>query len=243
MEGDQLKVQYIYHSCFLVETKNTILLFDYYKGVMPELDNKKKIYVFVSHKHQDHFCIDIFKLSKRYDNVTYILSKDIKMNEKYMNRKGVPLEAREKIFYVGKEEESFFDEVKVETLTSTDEGVAFLVGVEGKQIYHAGDLNWWTWVGETKQDAIRRKESFMKEMEKIKGRYFDVAFVPLDPRQEEGFYLGFDCFMKTTDTKIAFPMHCWGEYSVISKLKSMECGKEYREKIVEMDRENMVFLL
>ena len=38
--------------------------------------------------------------------------------------------------------------VRIRTLKSTDEGVAFLVEAEGKSIYHAGDLNWWYWEGE-----------------------------------------------------------------------------------------------
>ena len=35
-------------------------------------------------------------------------------------------------------------------LKSTDEGVAFLVEVNGVVIYHAGDLNWWHWDEEPK---------------------------------------------------------------------------------------------
>ena len=240
---NKLKVQYIYHSCFLVETENTILIFDYFKGRLPDLDDRKKIYVFASHKHNDHLSFDIFRWSEKYRNITYILSKDIKMNENYMNRKEIPVQIRSQIYYIGKEETSLFDKVKVETLTSTDEGVAFLVTVDGKSIYHAGDLNWWSWIGETEEEAIDRERRFIREMEKIQGRSFDIAFVPLDPRQEERFFWGFDYFMRVTETKIAFPMHCWGDYSIIAILKEMGCAKGYKEKIIEIDRENMSFAL
>ena len=37
------------------------------------------------------------------------------------------------------------DGVAIETLKSTDEGVAYIVHSDGITIYHAGDLNWWHW--------------------------------------------------------------------------------------------------
>jgi hypothetical protein len=55
--------------------------------------------------------------------------------------------------------------------------------------------------------------------------------VVLDPRLEDKFYLGFDYFMKNTDTDEVYPMHCWGDNSVIERLKNMECSEKYRHKI------------
>ena len=55
-----LKVTYIYHSGFLVETERSYLLFDYWKGEIPPLDYKKELYIFASHAHRDHFSEDIF---------------------------------------------------------------------------------------------------------------------------------------------------------------------------------------
>ncbi len=50
-----MRVTYIGHSGFSVELESHILLFDYYEGTMPEFDPAKKLLVFASHSHPDHF--------------------------------------------------------------------------------------------------------------------------------------------------------------------------------------------
>ena len=60
-----MKVTYIFHSSFLVETEKNYLLFDYFKGDIPEMDPEKQLVVLVSHRHEDHFSPDIYKLSER----------------------------------------------------------------------------------------------------------------------------------------------------------------------------------
>ena len=57
-----MNVTYIYHSSFLVETMSGYLLFDYFKGDLPELSPYKPLYVFVSHGHGDHFSASIFTI-------------------------------------------------------------------------------------------------------------------------------------------------------------------------------------
>lgn len=46
-----MKITYINHSGFLVETENCYYVFDYYKGEMPRLDKSKEAIVFCSHFH------------------------------------------------------------------------------------------------------------------------------------------------------------------------------------------------
>lgn len=74
-------LRYIFHSGFLLETSQCILVFDYWMdpaGVMSVYMNTcKPVYVFSSHFHEDHFTKEIFKWKNRIPNVTYILSKDI----------------------------------------------------------------------------------------------------------------------------------------------------------------------
>lgn len=43
---DKVTVTYIKHSGFLVETKESYLLFDYWEGKLPELQYDKELYVF-----------------------------------------------------------------------------------------------------------------------------------------------------------------------------------------------------
>ncbi len=44
-----MKITYINHSGFLIETKDCYYIFDYYKGELPPLDKKKEVIVFCSH--------------------------------------------------------------------------------------------------------------------------------------------------------------------------------------------------
>ncbi|MFA6939847.1 MAG: MBL fold metallo-hydrolase [Clostridiaceae bacterium] len=230
-----MNINYIEHSCFSIELDNVILLFDYYTGKLPEFNPEKTIYVFSSHKHQDHFSFSIFKLLKEYPHVRYILSKDIKrkFGAKFFYNQGVDEKVYKEIQFIGSCDTLETPELLIETLTSTDEGAAFIVNAEGKTFYHAGDLNLWTWDCDSEGDNKDMTDRFEIEMAKIKGRHFDAAFLVLDPRQKDKFCLGFDYFMRVTNTDKAYPMHFWKDTSVISRLKAMECSKPYRSKIAD----------
>lgn len=238
-----MRVTYIYHSCFVVELDEVIFIFDYFIGELPEFSKDKRIVVFVSHKHQDHFNYAIFQLALNYHHITYVLSKDTKMSENYKKRIGIPKEAEETIIYINKNETLQLDgnSIVIHTLESTDQGVAYVLDAYGNSLYHAGDLNWWTWIGETEEEYENMKQQFYIQMERIKNKHFDIAFVPLDPRQEDRFYWGMDAFMRYTDTNYVFPMHFWEEYSIITKLQDMDLAKEYSDKIVKLTKPGQVF--
>jgi hypothetical protein len=55
------------------------------------MDFSKKIFVFSSHHHMDHFNIEIFQLLKNFNSVSYIFYKDIykKYNQKFFTSHGV----------------------------------------------------------------------------------------------------------------------------------------------------------
>lgn len=229
-----MNVTYIEHSCFSVELDKVILLFDYFKGELPIFDKEKTIYVFSSHNHHDHFNISIFQLLKRYPKVKYVLSKDIKkkFGRKFFNTNGVDDETYNEIEFISINTIFETSDLHIETLNSTDEGVAFIVTADDKTIYHSGDLNLWAWNHKSEISNENMRKHYEKEIEKIKNRHFDVAFVVLDPRQEEWFYLGFDYFMKNTHTDKVYPMHFWNDNSVIQRLKGMNCSEAYRDKII-----------
>ena len=201
---------------------------------MPEFDPAKKLLVFASHSHPDHFNREILKLADVYPNVEYIFPKDIRIAKK---------EQRESEHFMRKRDEITVGDTKVKSLRSTDEGVAFLVRCEDRIIYHAGDLNWWHW--EEEDDAYNRmmRGDYQKEIETLAGEKIDLAFVVLDPRQEEQFYWGFDWYMRHTDTKIVFPMHMWKQYEVQDRLIGMEVSEPYREKIMRVREKGQVFEL
>lgn len=231
-----MKITYIHHSSFCVELENSILLFDYFKGELPKFDTNKKLYVFASHFHEDHFNKCIFDIQNVHPDVTYILSKDIKRHRsKY-------IKAAKNSVILNFNENISIDDMKIKTLESSDIGVAFLIKIEGKVIYHAGDLNWWHWEGENSDEENKYAENKFKDgIDKIKDLDIDLAFVPLDPRQGDFYYLGFNYFMENTNTKVAFPMHMWGDFSLCKTFKSSEYAKDYKDRVIEISKDNQVF--
>ncbi|MEG0360552.1 MAG: MBL fold metallo-hydrolase [Longicatena sp.] len=221
-----MQITYLYHSAFLIELEQHILLFDYVEGNLPAFDMSKEIVVFVTHAHSDHFSRVIFDLRKHYPNVRYILSDDIKTVQE------------SDILFVKANEMYEVGNMNIQTLCSTDCGVAFLVKVEDKTIYHAGDLNWWDWTLEdTLAESEKMKQDYVKEIMKLKDQEIDVAMVPVDDRLGEGFDKGIDVFMELTNTKKVVPMHMWGKYEIIRKLEN----KAYQAKIVRIKKENESF--
>lgn len=233
-----MKVTYIYHSCYIVELDNEILVFDYFMGKLPEFNKNKKLYFFASHKHQDHFSMNVFKYAEKYPEIKYILSNDIRISEKYLEQNGYSKELKNKIVKVGKHDDKIIDGIKVETLKSNDAGVAFLVTAEDKCIYHAGDLNWWHWEGEPESYNSSLEFKYTMEIDKLKERKIDVAFVPLDSRLNTSFYKGIDYFARTTKAELIFPMHMWRKYEIVDRLKRSEITKNYRHRIITVEKEN-----
>ena len=74
-----MKVTYINHSGFLIETRDCYYIFDYYKGELSNLDKEKEVIVFCSHFHQDHFNPQIFGILEDM-GMTYqaVLANDIR---------------------------------------------------------------------------------------------------------------------------------------------------------------------
>lgn len=233
-----MKITYIHHSSFAVELSKVILLFDYYAGPLPEFSQDKMLVVFASHAHGDHFSTVIFELAQEREKIQYVLSGDI-------NREKVPEELLGKVRFVkaGEKFPLISGEMEIETFKSTDEGVAFWISCEGKEIYHAGDLNNWWWEGEDKAWNHNMAANYKREIGKMAGRTADISFVPLDPRQERWFYLGMEEFMGKVRAKAVFPMHFWKDYSIIEKMKEHPASEGWRDRIVEIHREGEEFII
>ena len=229
-----MKVTYIYHSGFVVECETCTLIFDYYTGELPSFNPELPVYFFASHKHADHFSMSIFKLWNAYEKVTYVMSTDIKCNEKYLTRHGISPEVKEHMIHVGKNQTVLIDDLTVETLKSTDAGVAFFVTVEGKTLYHAGDLNWWYWEKESKDWNNHMEKQFKEEMQKVNGRQITAAFLPLDPRLQKGYAKGFTWFCDHVDVNYIFPMHMWEDYEVVDRFLEEYGETSYANRIMKV---------
>lgn len=218
-----------------------MILFDFIGGPLPELASDKKLLVFASHRHQDHFSKHIFQLADSHPDICFILSDDIWQNQ-------VPEEYYCRTIFIDSGRTRRLDAdpgTRISTFRSTDEGVAFLVETEGTVIYHAGDLNDWVWKGENNAWNQNMSANYTKELANISaaGLLPDVAFLPLDGRQEEWFYLGFHEFMETVGAGQVFPMHFWDDYCIIDRLKALPCTANYRERIMSVERPGQEFHL
>lgn len=226
-----MKVTYIYHSGYLVETEPATLLFDYYKGKLPAFPADKPLIVFASHKHPDHFNLRIFDLQNHPGGVTYVFGNDIRLSDRYMERHGIDPAVKSKVHRMSPHTTLSLPaggktEIRIHTLRSTDVGVAFYVESGNDRIYHAGDLNWWHWEGEAddfnqEQERVYQEEiGYLKELLEADAKnppVLDVAFVPLDPRLGEAYCYGMDYFLSRIPVKEVYPMHMWEDDRIIDR--------------------------
>ena len=212
-----MHITYMGHSGFLVETASAYYLFDYIRGTLPDFSSEKPLYVLASHSHEDHFSPLIFESTLASKATQYLLSSDIQ--KKYKRRPPEWLTKHaDSIKWVSRGSSFILKNAAGRALVSTDIGVAFAIREnDGTSFYHAGDLNWWHWEGESKAWNRNMESNYKHEIDKLHGETFDAAFVPLDPRLESAYYYGLDYFMKQVHADHIFPMHFWEDYSVISR--------------------------
>ena len=219
-----MKINYIHHSGFLIESNSCYYLFDYEKGHLPRMDVTKPIFVLSSHGHHDHYNPEIFFMLKTLGMQTIyaILSGDIKIPENVNVMQVFP----------GKDYNLCLGQ-KLTTFESTDLGVAFLIEDQDKMIYHAGDLNDWVWEGENASYNEQMTQNYREQIhllaDKLNGREMDVAFVVLDPRQEKDYDRGLCYFLEHILVKSVYPMHYWGQPDIIDTL--LKEHPEYKAKI------------
>lgn len=214
---DILNYKYIYHSCFILEFESYILIFDYYKNPDGKEDylnevfsskksSNKKILVFSSHSHYDHFNPEILEWSKKHFDISYILSSDIYENNSISLKNN---------YFIARENEkiSFDSNIEIFSFGSTDLGVSFLVKINNNLIFHAGDLNWWNWGEEdTEEEALEMENNFKMIISNIENTAknlgnIDIAFFPIDPRLGIHSKDGADYFIQVLNPKNLVPMH------------------------------------
>lgn len=209
-----MRATFIDHSGFLVELPSVTLLFDWWKGELPALRPGIPLLVFASHHHEDHFKPEIFALDDGSREVRFLLGKDARLSPRNRERWGVSDATAGKCVTLGGGRTiEPLPGVTVETLTSTDEGVAFLVTADGETVFHAGDLNWWHWAGEDVSWNMQMALHFKEYTKPLQGRHIDLAMLPLDPRLGEDGFRGPRYFLELALIARFLPMHQWGNFA------------------------------
>jgi len=209
----QLRITHYYHSGFSVEADDLLFVFDYWRGekqelhgrlqIMPEqLSKYRHVYVFISHEHIDHLDPVVFTW-KDSASITYIVSSDM------------PVGTRGKRMAPGDTLE-LEPQVSVTAFDSTDLGVSFLLNIQGKKIFHAGDLNFWHWRDESSLKEIEEAEmEFIRAVKPISKESVDIAFFPVDPRQGTMFEAGANYFILQVKPRLLIPMHYFHKTEII----------------------------
>ncbi len=169
------------------------------RGVIDERPGR--LYVLSSHSHADHFNPEVLTWRQERPDVQFIFSKDILENQ---------LAEPDDACYFDREEYGQMGYWKYEAFGSTDLGISFLLHLDGKLIFHAGDLNNWHWKEESTGEEVREAENaYFSELDVISrhvGR-IDLVMFPVDPRLGKDYMLGAKQFVDRFQVGTFVPMH------------------------------------
>ncbi|PRX29471.1 L-ascorbate metabolism protein UlaG (beta-lactamase superfamily) [Orenia metallireducens] len=237
-------IYHLYHSGVAIKTADHFLIFDYYNdtpnkgnrnivnGVITNdiLKREDNIIVFVTHNHHDHFNPIIFDWEKLNSDITYILSDDVEAEEED-NR-----------YTMTKYQEiNWENDIYIKAYGSTDQGLSYYVEVDGLKIFHAGDLSWWDWKRFTEEERKTEEEDYKEEIEKLTEKEVDLAFVPVDPRLEESYYLGGRYFAETIKPQMIVPIHFTHKYDITKKFAQELKDLQVDGAIIERRGEKIKF--
>jgi len=222
VKTEDAHIRYLGHSGFLVDTPRCVYIFDYWVGSIPPLDPEKPVCMLASHAHHDHYETAVFPKLRAAGakHLFAVLSDDIHYSSYPADVPVFPIAANERM--------TLPDGSHLTTLRSTDQGVAFLLETESGTYYHAGDLNDWTWPGEPENENAAMCADYQAEIRKLRRTEIDVAFVVLDPRQDEAYADGMSFFLDTVPVKRVYAMHDWETPELIGKYLEeypQHCGK------------------
>ena len=215
-----VRVTHIYHSGFVIDMERTVLIFDWFSGKLPDFDHGKKVMVFVTHGHADHYSPRIWELRNSCSNITYVLECCTAPE-----RKG------DCIMHVQPGRHYEQDRILIYAIRSNDEGVAYVVSTEGYNFFHAGDLGVWHWSDGSDHDNAYSRRIYRRQLEKISGWDFDAAMIPVDPRLGDHAFLAADDFMRLVGCRCMFPMHYWNRRKEALSFLQNEKLDSYRDKI------------
>ncbi|NLY72974.1 MAG: hypothetical protein GX079_04730 [Tissierellia bacterium] len=180
-------INYIYHSCYEILTDKYQIIIDYFRGPI-NLRKDREIIFLVSHGHEDHYTKEIHSMA---DWVFLWEGID------YRDEKTIPLAPGDEYLY---------KDISIRTSGSTDQGLSFEIGVEGKRLIHVGDLNNWIWPEDSQEERRAMEEDFLSYLSVFK-KEPDILFFPVDYRLGENYDSGVDQALEILRPSLLFPLH------------------------------------
>ena len=217
---------YIFHSAFAIECKTCTLIIDFWRDAETEtykegfvqhylLKKEKPIYVLSSHFHGDHFNPEILKWKNKNPNITYIFGKDILIEQ---------LADLNDANYLDKGDSYKDNLITIKAFGSTDSGISFLINIENKTLFHAGDLNNWHWSDEASPEESKEAENnYLKELAILQKEVsvIDLAMFPVDNRMGSDYDRGAKQFIEAIDVKKFAPMHFGRQYDAANTFEKV----------------------
>lgn len=216
-------LRYVFHDCFVLQTEVCAVVFDYWStadgeqefpAFLDSLDPQKPLYVLVSHHHKDHYSKYVFGWQHRFPKIHYILSKDTaKFARRYLKEDSLfngEKVAPEKVTVLRPGEVYGDDCLEIRAFGSTDIGNSYVVTVEGKTVFHAGDLNAWMWKDESTDEEVQEAiGAYQKILDDIKEVFpaLDICMMPVDSRIGTDYFTGAHMLVCQIRTAHFFPMH------------------------------------
>jgi L-ascorbate metabolism protein UlaG (beta-lactamase superfamily) len=188
------------HSAWAVKTKGHFLIFDYAyrtekqdKGLSDGYINtdeiaNENVYIFSSHRHSDHFAPYVLEWQEIIKNIKYIFGWKARQDDTHIRALH--------------NKHLMIDDIEIWTLKSSDDGVAFLISVDGLYIYHGGDHAYWEEPKNIYTDEIDYIAQFSRNV--------DIAFMPVvqySGNRPENLTEGAAYTMTKLNPKVMFPMH------------------------------------
>ncbi len=133
LQDQKALIWYLGHSGWAMKTPNHFLIFDYADAksglIEPEDLKNEKVVVFASHQHYDHYDPSLHRWADTIEDITYVYGWQSIDQPHVLN-----VEARAN---------ARIGDIDIATSRSTDEGVTYLVKVDGLTLFHAGDHADW----------------------------------------------------------------------------------------------------
>lgn len=225
-----MELTYLYNSGFVLENEGQTLIFDYYHDSPQKYVHKKAlknegvVYVFCSHSHADHYNKEILTWKQQRSGIIYIFAKEILDSG---------LTEADDAVYLDKLETYQDNKMKVTAYGSTDIGGSFLIELNGKSIFHAGDLNNWHWKEESTEEEVKEAENYYhKELKLLANdvKHIDLAMFPVDSRLGKDYMRGAEEFVKSIKVDWFAPMHFREHYKEAAAFGSF--ARQYGTKCI-----------
>lgn len=227
----RVTLTYIYHDSFFFEIQNRCyLLFDYWRDragadlssvpdFIRDMNRDLPCYVFISHHHKDHLNKNVFEWGREHPNLIYVISVDTAKFVRHMLKpdsiwNGYKVEP-ERVVILRPGESFSDDKVRVTAFGSTDIGNSYMVEVDENMIFHAGDLNAWTWKDESTSAEVETElRKYRKILTTIRAKFpeCDIVMFPVDSRIGTDYWQGAKEWLSSVRTRYFLPMHfCLGD--------------------------------